>query len=95
MRLHFNVEYVDGTKADVDAVPAGQVAYEDAFDRSIQRLFDDLRLKDIAWLSWRALTRTGATSAPFDEWLATVENVGLGKAEDPAPLEETTPSTGE
>jgi hypothetical protein len=95
MRLFLSVEYLDGTKSEAVVTTVDQVAFEDTFDKSVQRLFDDFRLKDIAWLAWRSLHRAGATSADFDAWLENVDGVSFGKVEEPAPLEETTTSTGE
>jgi hypothetical protein len=93
VRINFQITYADGSAAEATASVADQVAFEQTFDRSIARLGDDFRLTDACWLAWHATKRTGKTSADFDAWLNTVENIEV--AEDPvAPLEATTQPTG-
>ena len=93
MRINFQITYADGTAAEATASVADQVAFEQANDRSIARLGDDFRLTDACWLAWHALKRTSKTSADFDAWLESVDNVEIGEAKI-VPLEGTTTPTG-
>ena len=93
MRIEFTITYADGTAAEATASVADQVAFEQAHDRSIARLADDFRLTDACWLAWHSLQRTSKTSASFDAWLESVDNVEFGQGKI-VPLEETTTRTG-
>jgi hypothetical protein len=93
LRIQFTITYADGTAAEATASVADQVAFEQEHDRSIARLADDFRLTDACWLAWHSLKRTSKTSASFDAWLESVDNVEIGQGKI-APLEETTTPTG-
>ena len=93
MRIQFTITYADGTAAEATASVADQVAFEQAHDRSIARLADDFRLTDACWLAWHSLMRTSKTSATFDAWLESVDNVEIGQGKI-VPLEGTTTPTG-
>ena len=93
MRIQFTITYADGTAAEATASVADQVAFEQAHDRSIARLADDFRLTDACWLAWHSLMRTSNTSATFDAWLESVDNVEIGQGKI-VPLEGTTTPTG-
>ena len=93
MRIQFTITYADGTAAEATASVADQVAFEQAHDRSIARLADDFRLTDACWLAWHSLMRTSKTTATFDGWLESVDNVEFGQA-NIVPLEGTTTPTG-
>ena len=93
MRIQFTITYADGTAAEATASVADQVAFEQAHDRSIARLADDFRLTDACWLAWHSLMRTSKTSALFEAWLESVDNVEIGQGKI-VPLEGTTTPTG-
>jgi hypothetical protein len=93
LRIAFQITYADGTAAEATASVADQVAFEQAHDRSIARLADDFRLTDACWLAWHSLQRTSKTSASFDSWLESVDNVEIGQGKI-VPLEETTTPIG-
>ena len=93
MRITFQIQYADGTAAEATASVADQVAFEQENDRSIARLADDFRLTDACWLAWHALYRTSKTTASFDSWLQSVDNVEIGEGKI-VPLEETTAPIG-
>jgi hypothetical protein len=93
LRINFQITYADGTAAEATASVADQVAFEQAHDRSIARLADDFRLTDACWLAWHSLQRTSKTSATFDAWLESVDNVEIGQGRI-VPLEETTTPIG-
>jgi hypothetical protein len=93
LRIQFTITYADGTAAEATASVADQVAFEQAHDRSIARLADDFRLTDACWLRWHSLMRTSKTSATFDAWLESVDNVEIGQGKI-VPLEGPTTPTG-
>jgi hypothetical protein len=93
LSIQFTITYADGTAAEATASVADQVAFEQAHDRSIARLADDFRLTDACWLAWHSLMRTSKTTATFDGWLESVDNVEFGQA-NIVPLEGTTTPTG-
>lgn len=75
MNINLQITYTDGTTKDVSANPADIVAFEAHFDLSIAKLQENIRLTHLFYLAWHAEKRTGAATAGFDEWLATVEGV--------------------
>lgn len=93
MKIPLKVKYFDGTAEDVDAVFADFVAFERTWNKSVTNFDKDLRLTDLAWLSWHSLTRTRKTNAKFDpEWINTVESVEPREETD-VPLESALPIT--
>jgi len=93
VRINFQITYADGSATEATASVADQVAFEQAFDRSIARLGDDFRLTDACWLAWHALKRAGRTGDTFDTWINSVDGVEIGEG-GIAPLGETTQPTG-
>jgi len=92
MKMKFNVTYQNGTNQEVEAGFADFVMFERTWNKSVAKFGEDIRLTDLAWLSWRALTNKKMISAPFEpDWLSTVENVEIlsDDEEVPAPLEQT------
>jgi len=70
MKIALTVEYLDGTKEDVEAVFADFVGFERTWSRSVVAFEKELRLTDLAWLAWSALTHRGKTKAKFDpDWI--------------------------
>jgi hypothetical protein len=96
MKIALRVEYDDGTTEDVDATFADFVGFERTWQRSVVKFEQELRLTDLAWLAWSALTHRGKTKAKFDpDWIRTVANV-MPREETDSPLQpsETTQPTG-
>ena len=96
MKIELTVEYIDGTKEDVDATFADFVGFERTWQRSVVKFEQELRLTDLAWLAWSALTHRGKTKAKFDpEWIRTVSEVKPREdSENPLSSSETTPPIG-
>jgi hypothetical protein len=93
MKIEMTVTYLDGTKDDVDAVFADFVGFERTWQRSVAKFEQELRLTDLAWLAWSALTHRNKTKLKFDpDWIATVENVGLRETGE-TPLESDSAKT--
>lgn len=93
MKVALVVEYQDGTTEEVEAKFADFVGFERTWSRSVARFEQEIRLTDLAWLAWSALSRAGKTTKKFDpDWIGTVEDVSMGgPMEGESPLE-TTPS---
>lgn len=92
MQMKFKVTYIGGETTEITAGFADFVMFERTWNKSIAKFGDDIRLTDLAWLSWRALTNKNVINKPFEpDWLNTVENVEVisDEAEVPAPLEQT------
>ena len=76
MRVPLVIEYKDGTTEEVEAVFADFIGFERVWNRTMMKFKDEIRLTDLAWLAWSALTHRGLTRLKFDpEWIATVEMV--------------------
>jgi hypothetical protein len=87
MRIALEVEYLDGTKEPVEAVFADFVGFERTWQRSVVKFEQEMRLTDLAWLAWSALTHRNKTKLKFDpDWIATVAQV-LPRDEAESPLE--------
>ena len=96
MKIELTVEYIDGTTEDVDATFADFVGFERTWQRSVVKFEQELRLTDLAWLAWSALTHRGLTKAKFDpEWIRLVSEVKPREdSENPLSSSETTPPIG-
>lgn len=87
MKIALQVEYLDGTKEPVDAVFADFVGFERTWQRSVVKFETEMRLTDLAWLAWSALTHRNKTKLKFDpDWIATVAQV-LPRDEAESPLD--------
>ena len=87
MKIALMVEFNDGTKSDVDAVFADFVGFERTWQRSVVKFETEMRLTDLAWLAWSALTHRQKTKLKFDpDWIATVAQV-IPRDESESPLE--------
>ena len=76
MKIALQVEYLDGTVEPVEAVFADFVGFERTWQRSVVKFEQEMRLTDLAWLAWSALTHRNKTKLKFDpDWIATVAQV--------------------
>lgn len=83
MKIEINVKFNDGTTKEVDAVFADFVAFERTWNRSVAQLESDLRLTDLAWLTWHSEKRRKQTQLTFDpDWIGLVEMLELREAEE-------------
>jgi hypothetical protein len=97
MKIEVTVNYNDGSKKDIDAVFADFVAFERTWNRSVSKLETELRLTDLAWLSWHSEKRRQQTALTFDpDWIGSVESIELREESDedevPVPLDKTQPT---
>jgi hypothetical protein len=97
MRQAFEVKYQNGATATIVAFYPDFIVVEEKYDvNPIVTSWDQFRLKYNACAAWAALTREKQINQPFDEWLASVENVkALDEEEFEAthvPLESSQPT---
>lgn len=90
MKLNLVVKYEDGHQEEVTARFADFVAFERTWSRSIAQFEHQLRLTDLAWIAWSALTRAKKTALKFDpDWIETISEVQTAETEADLPLEQT------
>lgn len=90
MKIALTIEFINGDKVEVDAAFPDFVAFERTWQRSVARLDTDLRLTDLAWLAWSAMSRTKQTALKFDpEWVSTVVSCNPREGTSDTPLETT------
>ena len=88
MKIALKVEYLDGTIEPVEGVFADFVGFERTWQRSVVRLETEMRLTDLAWLAWSALTHRQKTKLKFDpDWIATVAQVTPADDDGDSPKE--------
>jgi hypothetical protein len=74
--LNLQIQFIDGSTADVSTSAADYIKFETYFDKSIATLGTDVRITYMFYLAWAALKRTGGTELDFDPWSETVSMVG-------------------
>ena len=75
--INLQINFVDGTTADVSAVAIDQIRFESHFSVSLAKLANDMMLTHIYWLAWQVQTRLNETKLDFEAWAETVESVGV------------------
>lgn len=76
--INLQINFVDGSTADVSAVAIDQIKFESHFDISLSKIASEAKLTHIYWLAWQVQTRLNATSLDFESWATTVDTVGVG-----------------
>jgi hypothetical protein len=74
--LNLQIQFVDGTSADVSTSASDYIKFEAHFDKSIATLGTDVRITYMFFLAWAASKRAGKTELDFDAWTETVSMVG-------------------
>ena len=74
--LNLQIQFIDGTTADVTNTAGDYIKFETHFDKSIAALGADVRLTYMFYLAWVASKRTGKTDLDFEDWSETVAMVG-------------------
>jgi hypothetical protein len=92
MKIEVTVKFNDGASKDIDCVFADFVAFERTWNRSVSKLETDLRLTDLAWLSWHSEKRRQQTQLTFDpDWIGLIDTLELREEpeeeEVPVPLD--------
>lgn len=78
MKLTLRITFTDGNSKDIVANAADLVAFEDKFNIAVTRIETEQKLTHMLFLAWHSEYRTKATALGFDEWVATVDQVGAG-----------------
>tara|TARA_S200002703_G_scaffold157240_1_gene164614 strand:- start:324 stop:575 length:252 start_codon:yes stop_codon:yes gene_type:complete len=73
--INLQIEFLDGSTADITAVAADLIAFETKFDLSVARLEKEIRLTHLFFIAWHVLKRTGKTSEEFEKWAESVSIV--------------------
>ena len=73
--INLQIEFLDGSTADITAVAADLIAFETKFDLSVARLEKEIRLTHLFFIAWHVLKRTGKTSEEFEKWAECVSIV--------------------
>jgi hypothetical protein len=83
MQMKLLVTFTNEETKKVTALLPDFVMFERTWNRSVANFEKEIRLTDIAWIAWRAQTRLGQTSAPFEpDWLNSVFKVEIDDSED-------------
>jgi hypothetical protein len=92
MKLPVRVTYKDKSTVEAVAGFADFVDFERTWQRSVRKFEEELRLTDIAWLAWSALSRSKRVTAKFaPDWIETVEECEVFDEEE-APAGNATPT---
>lgn len=75
--INLQIDFVDGSTAEVSAVAIDQIKFESHFNISLSKLATDGMLTHLYWLAWQAQNRTGGTTLDFEAWAETVDSVGV------------------
>jgi len=73
--INLQIEFLDGSTAEITAVAADLIAFESKFDLSVARLEKEIRLTHLFFIAWHVLKRTGKTSEEFEKWAESVSIV--------------------
>lgn len=74
--INLQIQFTDGTTADIATTAADYIKFETHFDKSIAALGSDVRLTYMFFLAWAAQKRTKDTELEFEPWSETVAMVG-------------------
>jgi hypothetical protein len=86
MQMNLVVTFTNGDRQKVKALLPDFVMFERTWNRSVANFEKEIRLTDIAWIAWKAQTRLGMTTAPFEpDWLNSVFSVEVDDEEQIAP----------
>ena len=69
------VELNDGSIEEVTCGARDFVAFEEKYERSVARFEQELKLTDLLFIAWHALTRQKKTSKDFNAWLDDVDSI--------------------
>lgn len=81
MKIELQVRFDDGSEKRIICGAADMIAFEEKFDKSVMSLAKDPRLTHMIYLGWHSEQRTKSTALSFEEWAATISDIG--EAEDP------------
>jgi len=81
MRIALKVSYDDGREQAVMVSAPDLIAFERHFDKPMS-VIGQGRIEYLWWVTWHACTRLSHTTLVFDDWIATVAEIGDDKAAD-------------
>lgn len=88
MRIPLLVTFINGDKAEVDALFPDFIAFERERKKSVVRLDTEMQLTDLAWLAWHSEKRLTKTALKFEpDWVSTVQTVEAREEVGDSPLE--------
>ena len=93
-RIPLEVTYDDGRTEHVLCTGSDTIMFERAYDLPYSKIGD--RLEYMWYLAWACLNRTKRVSLPFEDWIATVEQVADDESAGPTeilPLESPAPTS--
>lgn len=76
--INLQIDFVDGSTAEVIVVAIDQIKFESNFNLSISKLGSEMMLTHLYWLAWHVQKRTNKTALDFEAWAETVDSVGVG-----------------
>lgn len=75
MKMILRVELADGSVEEVTCGARDFVAFEEKYERSVARFEQELKLTDLLFIAWHALSRLKKTTKDFTTWLDDVESI--------------------
>lgn len=73
--INLQIEFIDGSTAEITAGAADLIAFESKFDLSVARLEKEIRLTHLFFIAWHVLKRTAQTTEEFEKWVESVSIV--------------------
>lgn len=76
--INLQINFVDGSTADVSAVAIDQIKFEEHFNIALSKVATEGKLTHVYWLAWHACNRTKISALDFEAWAETVDTVEVG-----------------
>jgi hypothetical protein len=92
MQIRMTVTPKKGETHDATAEPQDLIAFEREFSKSVAKLQENIFLTDLFWLAWHVERRSKNTGLDFEEWVASVDDIGVAEEQDVVPLEPPPPT---
>lgn len=92
MLIRMDVTPKAGAPRHVIAEAQDLVAFEREFNKSVTSFQDNVFLSDLFWLAWHAEKRELVGTPDFDDWVASLEMIGVADEQAIVPLESTPPT---
>jgi len=86
MQIRMTVTPKKGETHDAIAEPQDLIAFEREFSKSVAKFQENIFLTDLFWLAWHVEKRSKNTGLDFDEWVASIDDIGVAEEQEVAPL---------
>lgn len=92
MEIAFKFKPKGASQEEITAEIVDVIAWEEQYQKPITSVENNPFVRDLVWLAWHAMKRSGRTSLEFMDWVATLEDieqtesVPLPPSENPAPI---------